>query len=419
MRDATVWRRALGVDRATVIERVSFEEEGDEDVVVVRVRQRRSAKASCGRCGKRASGYDLGGGRRRWRSLDVGLLRCYLEAEAPRVRCAEHGVVVAQVPWGRHDTRHTYAFDDQVAWLVTHTAKSTLVELLRIAWVSVGAIVARVVADGRAARDPLDALVRIGIDEIAYKRGHKYLTVVVDHDSGRLVWTGVGRDRKTLEEFFELLGEQRSAKITLVSADAAEWIATVVAQRCPNATLCADPFHMVKWATDALDEVRRQLWRDAKVLGAPSLITRIKGCRYALLKNPEHLSERQRAGLARVAQVNKSLYRAYLLKEQFRLVFKLRGQDAIAELDAWCSWARRYRIPAFVDLYHRIVRHRDTIVATLTNGLSNALVESTNTKLRLLTRMAYGFRSTDNLIALCLLDRGGYCPPLPGRQAAA
>jgi transposase len=155
-------------------------------------------------------------------------------------------------------------------------------------------------------------------------------------------------------------------------------------------------------------------------MGAPTLIARIKGCRYALLKNPEHLNDKQQAGLARVAQVNKTLYRAYLLKEQFRLVFQLRGKAAVRALDDWCAWARRCRIPAFVDLYYRVVRHRESIVATLTNdGLSNALVESTNTKLRLLTRVAYGFKSTDNLIALCLLDRGGYCPPLPGRQEAA
>ncbi len=103
-------------------------------------------------------------------------------------------------------------------------------------------------------------------------------------------------------------------------------------------------------------------------------------------------------------------------QEHFRLIFQHRGAEAIAMLDAWLSWARRCRIPAFVTLARRIVRHRASIEATLTHGLSNALVESTNTKLRLLTRMAYGFRSTDNLIALCLLDRGGYCPPLPGRQ---
>jgi transposase len=411
-----VWRQLLGVDRATVIESVEFDE--DCCAVVASVRPRRPTKRRCGLCGVRAAGYDRGEGRRRWRVLDLGTLKCFLEADAPRVDCPTHGPTVAQVPWARHGAWHSRAFDDQVAWLVTHTSKSAVTELMRIAWRSVGAIVGRVVEDSRALRDPFDGLVRIGIDEISYRRGHKYLTVVVDHDSGRLVWAAVGRDKKTLESFFDVLGEQRSAAIRLVSADAAEWIATVVAARCPNATLCADPFHIVAWATDALDEVRREFWRSAKVLGAPNLIERIKGCRYALLKNPEHLNARQRSSLSRVAQVNKRLYRAYLLKEQLRLCFKLRGADALRALEAWCSWARRCRIPAFVDLGRRIVAHRPAIEASLTHGLSNALIESTNTKLRLLTRMAYVFRSTDNLIALCLLDRGGHCPPLPGRQAA-
>jgi transposase len=401
-----------------VIESVDFDEAAE--AVVVHVRPRRATKRRCGLCGARAPGYDQGAGRRNWRALDLGVLCCYLQADAPRVNCAVHGPTVAQVPWARHGAGHTRDFDDQVAWLVTHTSKFAVGELMRIAWRTVGAIITRVVDDARAADDPFEGLRRIGIDEISYKRGHKYLTVVVDHDTGRLIWAAAGRDKATLETFFDLLGEQRCDQVKLVSADAAEWIATVVAQRCPNATLCADAFHMVAWATKALDEVRRDHWRQAKKTGAPSLITRIKGCRYSLLKNPENLTDTQRASLARVAQVNKTLYRAYLLKEQFRLVFQLRGEAAIQALDDWCAWARRCQIPTFVDLYRRILRHRDSIIATLTNdGLSNALVESTNTKLRLLTRTAYGFRSTDNLIALCLLDRGGYCPPLPGQPQAA
>lgn len=413
MRDATVWRRVLGVDQATVIDKIVFDD--DEDVVIARVRHRRSARLRCGVCGGLAPGYDQGEGRRRWRGLDVGVTRCYLEANAPRVRCAEHGVVVARVAWARHDARHTRAFDDQVAWLQVHTSKTAVTALMRIAWVTVGAIAARLVAEARAQSDPFDGLVRIGIDEISYKRGHKYLVVIVDHDTGRLVWAAPGRDKDTLETFFALLGEERSASISLVSADAADWIATVVAEKCPNATLCADPFHMVAWATKALDEVRRQVWRHARTIGVRSMIKRIKGCRYALLKNPQNLTTTQRESLARVQTVNKTLYRAYLLKEQFRLVFQLRGAEAIAALDDWLAWARRCRIPEFVELYHRILKHRTTIEATLTHGLSNALVESTNTKLRVLTRMAYGFKEPENLIALALLARGGYCPPLPGR----
>jgi len=126
-----VWRRILGVDRQTVIEAVDFDEEADS--VVVHVRPRRSTKRLCGRCGRRAPGYDQGEGRRNWRALDLGTLVCHLQADSLRVNCPEHGPTVAQVPWARHGAGHTREFDDQLAWLVTHTAKSTVVDLMRVA----------------------------------------------------------------------------------------------------------------------------------------------------------------------------------------------------------------------------------------------------------------------------------------------
>ncbi len=144
---------------------------------------------------------------------------------------------------------------------------------MRIAWATVGRIVARVVAERGAAIDPLANLRRIGIDEISYRKGQRYLIVVVDHVSGRLVWAAPGRDKQTLRAlraFFDLLGEDRCAKIRLVSVDAAERIAGVVAERCKSATLCLDPFHIVAWATDALDDVRRQTWSDARQGGSES-----------------------------------------------------------------------------------------------------------------------------------------------------
>lgn len=418
MRDASLWRALLGLDRV-VVEGIDLDEEAGELVVAVRP-ARGAAKPRCGVCGRRSPRYDRGEGRRRWRALDLGTVQAYVVADAPRVRCPDHGVVVVQVPWARHGAGHTRAFDDQVAWLVTHTSKSAVVELMRIAWRTVGAIVARVVAEGRGAHDPLSGLRRIGIDEISYKRGHRYLTVVVDHDSGRLVWAAPGRDRDTLRAFFDELGPRRCGEITLVSADSAEWIASVVAERCPNATRCADAFHVVKWATEALDEVRREVWNRARRDGGDRVLAaRLKGCRYALWKNPERLTRRQRVRLAWVARANATLYRAYLLKEELRLVFKLKGERGRALLDDWLSWACRCRIPSFVALARRIRAHRVAIEATLAHGLSNALVESTNTKLRLLARIAFGFRSPQAMVALALLDRGGYCPPLPGRRAQA
>jgi transposase len=412
-----VWARVVGVERGVVVEAVEFDDDADE--VVVSCRLRRGVARRCGECGRRCAGYDRGEGRRRWRALDAGTVRVFIEAEAPRIDCADHGVTVAAVPWARHGAGHTRAFDDQAAWLVTHCSKSAVVELMRVAWRTVGAIASRVVTDARAVRDPFDGLTRIGIDEISYRRGHKFLMVVVDHDSGRLVWAADGHDRATLQKFFDLLGPQRASRIKLISADAAEWIGDCATAACENATLCLDPFHIVRWGSQALDVVRRFVWNVLRRANKPGEAKHLKNCRYALWKNPEDLTARQTRKLAWIASHNHQLYRAYLLKEQLRLVFAHRGGAAVAMLDAWLAWARRSRIPAFVELYHRIKKHRTGIIASVTHGLSNGLTESVNTKLRLLTRIAYGFRSTDNLIALCLLDRGGHCPPLPGRPAAA
>jgi len=399
-----------------VIDGVEFD--GESESIVVSVRPRKGAKQRCGQCQRRCPGYDHGEGRRRWRGPDLGLLRSFLEADAPRVTCPDHGVVVASVPWARHGARHTTVFEDTVAWMATRTSKSTLEVLLRIAWRTVGAIVTRVVAEGVADRDPLEGLRRIGIDEISYKKGHRYITIVVDHDTGRLVWAAPGRDRKTLAAFFTALGEKRCTAVTHVSADAAQWIADEVALHCPNAVRCADPFHIVAWAGDALDQVRRDTWNAARKGGMSVHARDLKGARYALWKNPENLTSRQQAKLAWVAKVNHQLFRAYLLKEQPREVFALKGAEGKQLLDSWLGWARRCRIPSFVELGRRISKHREAIDAALDHRLSNGLVESTNTKIRLLTRTAFGFKSPEAMIALAMLNLGGYCPPLPGRQAA-
>lgn len=422
MRNGRVWTRLLGVERTTV-ERVEFDQ--DAAVIVVHAKPHESARRRCGRCGRRCARYDGGDGRRRWRALDLGTVQAVIEADAPRVRCPEHGVVVAAVPWARHRAGHTRFFDDQVAWLAVACSKTAVCALMRVAWRTVGVIVGRVCADIDGSVDRLAGLRRIGIDEVSYKRGHRYLTVVVDHDSRRLVWAAEGHGKKVLESFFDALGADRSAQITHVSADAADWIADVAAARAPQAIRCADAFHIVAWATEALDQVRRDAWNEARgavtrrIAGRASGQARaLKHARYALWKNPEDLTERQQAKLAWIAETDPRLYRAYLLKEGLRYAFAVKGQAGVDALDRWISWARRCRIPSFVRLQRRITAHRPEIEAALREDLSNALIESTNTKIRLLTRIAFGFKSANALIALAMLSLGGYRPPLPGRAAA-
>ena len=134
------------------------------------------------------------------------------------------------------------------------------------------------------------------------------------------------------------------------------------------------------------------------------------------MENPENLTENQRVKLDWIAATDPKLYRAYLLKEALRVVFQLPHGEAVEALDRWISWARRCRIPAFVKLQKSVTRHRDRILAAIEHDLSNGLIESTNTKIRLITRIAYGFKSADALIALAILSLGGHRPALPNRK---
>ncbi len=410
-----VWKRVLGVEH-TVIESVDLDGDEGAETVVVKVRPTRSRRGRCSRCGRRSAGYDQGGGRRRWRALDLGSVVVELEANAPRVRCATHGVVVAAVPWARAGARFTRPFEDTCAWLAAHCSASATAELLRVAWRSVTAMIERVVADMAGKADRLDGVTRIGIDEIAHRKGHRYLTAVTDHDTGRLIWAGPGRDQATVEAFFDALGPDRAAKITHVSADGAEWIHAAVRARAPQAVICLDAFHVVAWATKALDEVRRALAGDLRRAGADDAAAGLKGTRWALVKNPSDLTMLQRTTLAGLAKVNHGVYRAYLLKEQMRAIFAAKGEAGRALLAGWLAWAKRSRLAPFVKLAATIEHYKPLIVNALVHGVSNARSEATNVHLRTLTRRAYGFHSPEALIAMAMLTRGGCCPELPGRK---
>jgi transposase len=290
---------------------------------------------------------------------------------------------------------------------------SSVAELLRVTWRTTQAIVERVVADLAGRTDLLEGLRRIGIDEIAYRKGHRYVTCVVDHDTGRLVWAREGRNTSTLDQFFSDLGEDRSALLTHISADGAEWIHTVVQASAPQALICLDPFHIMQWVTKALDGVRRKMWRELQATDAAS---QVKGARWALLKSPLELTEDQRISVAVIAKTNRPLYRAYLLKEQMRAAIAVKGAEGRALLGGWVAWAKRSRLPEFAKLANTIERFRPYIWNTMEQELSNARSEATNTHLRVLTRRAYGFHSPAALIAMAMLTRGGLCPELPGRE---
>jgi transposase len=173
--------------------------------------------------------------------------------------------------------------------------------------------------------------------------------------------------------------------------------------------ICLDPYHVVAWAMKALDKVR--------VRTTAAAGTRDRHAMWAVRKNPADLSGEQRTSLADIQATNKTLYRAYLLKEQLREVFQVKGAEGRQLLAGWLSWAKHSHIPEFVKVATTITRYRQLQLNTLDHGLSNARSEATNTHLRALTKRPYGFHTPNALIGMAMLTRGGLCPPLPSRTA--
>lgn len=224
--------------------------------VVVALRRRRLVCPHCGH--KTRWRYDTRPVPSSWRHLDLGVWQVQVQATLRRLRCPTHGVVVEAVPFARPGAHLTRDLDDLLAWLATRMDKTAISRLCRVSWRTVGRACERVVA---AELDPgrLDGLFRIGVDEISWRKHHKYLTLVVDHDRGCVVWGGKGRDSATLDEFFAELGPQRAAGIEAVSLDLGPaYLKSVQAPgHAPQAVVCADPFHVVKVRHEALCVRRR------------------------------------------------------------------------------------------------------------------------------------------------------------------
>ena len=257
-------KRLLRIDKMA-IERIHIEETNEEEILVIGARPMARDTRRCPKCGKQCQGYDSTRKLRRWRSLDLGSVRVYKEAVAPRVNCPAHGVLVAKVPWARHDSDYTYDFETAVTWLSLHATAQDVSEYFRIKWHTVGSIAQRVQKSlKKEAPSRFDNLEEIGIDETSYKKGHKYMTVIVNHKTGHLIWAQKGHGKEVLSDFFKGLTTQQRASIKYVTADGARWIADTVSEYCPNAQRCIDPLHVVAWANDTLDEVRRTVVRQAK-----------------------------------------------------------------------------------------------------------------------------------------------------------
>jgi transposase len=313
------------------------------------------------------------------------------------------------VPFARAGSRFTRDFEDLVGWLATTMDKTALCRLVRIDWDTVGRIIERVMATGLDKRR-LDNLFVAGVDEVSWRKGHSYITLVSNHETGKFVWGKEGKDTDTLDSFFDELGEQRSAAITAMSMDMgpAYEKSAKKERHAVNAVICYDPFHVVQLVTTALDKVRRSVWQDLRKLPDQEAAKRFKGARWALLKNPDDLTDDQAATLRKLKRRGGDLWRAYALKEALRAVFT--GdltEDEVGELlDRFCSKAQRSGLKPFVTAAATIRKRRAGILAAVRLGVNNARHEGLNRRVRLIVNRAYGFHSANAALGLIMLTLG-------------
>jgi transposase len=342
--------------------------------------------------------------QRYWRHLDLAGMRFKVRYAIRRVACHRCGVCVELVPWAEPDSFFTHDFEEQVAYLAQNTDKTTIVNTMRVAWRTVGAIAARGV-DRYRRGDPLDGLTHIGVDELSFRKHHAYVTVVIDHVKERVVWVRPGKSAETLGEFFKDLGPERCQKVESVTMDMSKAYIAAVKAAVPEVQMIFDRFHVQRLAHDALDEVRR-----AEVRASESIEQgrALKRTRFLLHKNPWNLTNMENQKLTEVRRVNAPLYRAYLMKETLAEILDGRQVNvARVKLTEWISWAAHSHLKPFEKLARTVKDHFEGILAYVQTRLSNGRTEGMNGKIRTITRRSYGFHSADNLIALIYLCCSG------------
>jgi transposase len=382
--------------KSFVYAKVRLAEEEGQAVLLVTVVPRANSRAECSGCGQKRAGYD-DLDERRFEFVPLWGIAVFFLYVMRRVDCPNCGVVVESVPWGngKHQLTTTYA------WFLAKWAKrlswKEVSEAFQTSWEKVFSAVSMAVAWGLSHRD-LSGVTAIGIDEVLWHRGHKYLTVVyqVNEHCKRLLWVGIDRKAKTLMRFFRDFGEERTRQLRFICSDMWQPYLKVLAYKAKKGLLSAvhllDRFHLAQNMNKAIDKVRAAEAKKLKEQG----IEVLKRSRWCVLKRPENLTENQELKLAELARWNLKTFRAYLLKEDFQGFWDYVSPAWAGKfLDRWCYRTMRSRIEPMKKIARSLRNHRELILNWFrAKGLiSLGAVEGLNNRLKLTFRKSYGFRT--------------------------
>jgi transposase len=354
---------------------------------------RANSRAICSGCQRPAPGYDRLP-ERRFEYVPLWRIAVFFVYAMRRVDCPRCGVKVEQVPWcdGKHQLTTTYR------WFLAGWAKRLswkgVAEAFGTTWQNVFRSVKHAVLWGLAQRD-LDGIEAIGVDEVAWQKGHHYLTLVYQIDSGRkrLLWIGKDRTAKTFLGFFRMLGNERSGQLKFVCSDMWKAYLKVIAKKASQAIHVLDRFHIMQKMNQAIDEVRAG---EAKQMKADGYEEILKHSRWCLLKRPENLTEKQTVKLSELLKYNLKSVRAHLLREDFQRFWEYASPVWAGKfLDQWCTRSMRTQLEPMKKVAKTLRNHRELLLNWFwaKGELSSGVVEGFNNKVKLTTRKSYGFRT--------------------------
>lgn len=402
MQDHELYRRILGIEAPWRVERVELKlQEGEVHVYLAHQDNHPWACAVCGALGPL---YDHQP-EREWRHLDTCQYRTILHASAPRTQCAEHGVRVVKLPWAEPGSRFTELFEALAIEWLKHASQQAVGDRLQLSWDEIHGILERAVRRGLARRQA-EEIPYLGVDEKAFRKGHKYLTLVNDLQRNRVLYVAEDREQSSLDGFWSTINDEQRASIQAVALDMWDPYLASLKEHLPEAEkkTVFDKFHIAKHLGEAVDKVRR---REHKVLKAEG-DERLTGTKYDWLRNPGSMDDQQRREFAELRRSQLKTARAWALKENGMALYEyVYEKPARKHFDWWYKWAVRSRLQPIKEVAAMLKRRFENIITYLRHRITNAASESLNAKIQWVKYTARGFRNKQNFINAIYFHCGG------------
>ena len=340
---------------------------------------------------------------RRWDDIVVCGRRCVLVYAPREIICATHGRVQEEIPWAQAYSRITYRLEYLILRLCQNMTQKAAAEILHIPKSSLSDLLHRKVEQTRA-NHKISGLQKLGIDEISYRKGKKYATIVYDLDLCRVIWVGKGKGRETADLFFkEALSKEQRENIRFASCDMSQSYLGAIKHWCHNAVLVIDRFHIVKALNNAVDDVRKEEWRKAK--GKEKKV--IKGLRWLLYKHSTNRKKSDTRRLNSLRLSNKRIHRAWVLKDEFEAFWEYSyTQSAESFINGWITTALRSRLPSMKKFALTLRKHTKNILPFIKTKLTNAMSEGINRIIKIVKNRASGFANLEAFSDMIFLTIG-------------